>query len=193
MKNKICKTCKIEFKPKKNKQIFCSRRCVRNKTQFKKGIYRGFGFKKGHTVNLGKHWKIKDTSKMGHIAWNKGRVWNSKIRKRISKNYKSHLLSEETKRKLSELHRGEKNHSWKGGITPFRIKIWHSKKYKNWRKSVFGRDNYTCVQCEQRGGRLEVDHIKSFSLHPNLRFEISNGRTMCKSCHLKTNTYGKWK
>ena len=193
MKSKTCKTCKLEFVPRKKKQIFCSRKCIRNETQFKKGVYMGFGFKKGSKVNLGRHWKVKDTSNMGHPSWNKGKTWSLGVRKKISKNYKPHLLSEETKKKISEYHRGSKNHSWKGGITPLRVKIWHSQEYKLWRKLVFERDNYTCVFCGERGGRLATDHIKSFREYPELRFSVDNGRTLCISCHFKTESYGKWK
>ena len=39
------------------------------------------------------------------------------------------------------------------------------------------------VYCGQVGGYLEADHIKPFSLYPELRFELSNGRTYCKPCH----------
>ena len=68
--------------------------------------------------------------------------------------------------------------------------------YKAWRKLVFERDNYTCVLCEAKNGNgkfiyLHADHIKPFALHPELRFEVSNGRTLCVTCHLKTETYGR--
>lgn len=44
--------------------------------------------------------------------------------------------------------------------------------------------------CGKRGGKLVADHIKPFFLYPELRFEISNGRTICKDCDLKQETYG---
>lgn len=31
---------------------------------------------------------------------------------------------------------------------------------------------------------------KDFALHPELRLDINNGRTLCKSCHKKTENYG---
>ena len=53
------------------------------------------------------------------------------------------------------------------------------------------RDNYTCQICGTRGGDLEADHIKPFAYYPDIRFELSNGRTLCKPCHRKTDTYGE--
>lgn len=87
--------------------------------------------------------------------------------------------------------RGEKHPLWKGGVTPLFNQIRKSIEYKNWRRAVFERDNYTCVTCGQRGVRLEADHIKSFSLHPELRFELSNGQTLCVACHRKTPNWGR--
>lgn len=77
-------------------------------------------------------------------------------------------------------------------------KLRQSAKYKAWRTLVFERDDYTCVMCGDcnRKGRgktlkLHADHIKPFALYPELRFEPSNGRTLCVPCHLKTGTYGR--
>lgn len=86
--------------------------------------------------------------------------------------------------------KGEKNPHWKGGITPINRLIRNSIENKLWRKAVFERDKYTCVWCGQVSGRLNADHIKPFALYPELRFAIDNGRTLCLSCHIKTDTYG---
>ncbi len=85
--------------------------------------------------------------------------------------------------------RGEKSYLWKGGITPINKAIRNSLEYSLWRKSVFERDNWTCVWCGQRGGKLNADHIKPFALFPELRFAIDNGRTLCEICHRTTDTY----
>lgn len=52
-----------------------------------------------------------------------------------------------------------------------------------WRKSVFERDGYTCQMCGVKGGYLEADHIKPFAYFPELRTELTNGRTLCRPCH----------
>lgn len=76
------------------------------------------------------------------------------------------------------------------GKTKLQKKIRQSTSYKNWRTSVFQRDNFTCQECGERGGELNADHIKPFAFFPELRLELSNGRTLCIDCHKKTDTWG---
>lgn len=80
---------------------------------------------------------------------------------------------------------------WQGGKTAQRDRIRNSVEYKIWRTSVFQRDDYTCRKCKIRGGYLQADHIKPFAHYPDLRFSLSNGRTLCIDCHRKTPTWGR--
>lgn len=77
------------------------------------------------------------------------------------------------------------------GRTSHNEKIRKSKAYKIWRSLVFKRDNYTCVLCGVRGGKLHADHIKPFALYSELQLDINNGRTLCTGCHKQTPTYGR--
>lgn len=79
--------------------------------------------------------------------------------------------------------RGTLANNWRGGITPENAKIRASDETKAWRIAVFERDDYTCQVCGDRGGNKHADHIKPFALFPELRFDVSNGRTLCIPCH----------
>jgi len=129
----------------------------------------------------------------------------------VSEKAKGRIISEAQRKKTSKTLTGRpspnkgikipkmqgKNHpNWRGGITPKSAQIRNSLEMKLWREAVFKRDNYTCVKCGIIGkkglGRtvvLNADHIKPFAKYPELRFEVSNGRTMCVSCHRKTKTF----
>jgi len=58
-----------------------------------------------------------------------------------------------------------------------------------WRKDVFERDGYVCILCGIKGVYLEADHIRAWIKYPKQRHLISNGRTLCKPCHMKTPNY----
>ena len=79
--------------------------------------------------------------------------------------------------------------SWKGGRGSLNKALRSINKYKGWRATVFQRDNYSCQNCGSRKDELEAHHIKRFSVYPELRYEISNGITLCKNCHRKTESY----
>lgn len=59
-----------------------------------------------------------------------------------------------------------------------------SKDYQEWRKAVFERDDYKCRLCGRRGCELNAHHIKYWSKSPEYRFDVNNGITLCKSCHI---------
>ena len=100
------------------------------------------------------------------------------------------VRSDETRRKIALAKSGSKSHFWKGGLTSESKLIRESVEYKMWREHVFARDDYTCQGCGVRGAELNADHIKPFCNFPELRFDVSNGRTLCRPCHKDTETWG---
>jgi len=58
--------------------------------------------------------------------------------------------------------------------------------YKKWRKNVAHRDGFTC-QWPKCGStkQLRFHHIKRWAEYPNLRFELTNGITLCRMHHDK--------
>lgn len=79
--------------------------------------------------------------------------------------------------------RGEDHPLWKG-TTPEYERIRKSKEYVQWKVAVLRRDKHTCQCCgSKKNNKLRVHHIKSFVSHPELRFEVGNGITLCENCH----------
>lgn len=145
-------------------------------------------------AHLGYKFSEEAKKKMSLAKIGKPGAWLGKKRSdetklKISLAHKGKKLSEEHKQKLREMHKIPWN---KGlGICSTERRIRNSKEYKLWRKSVFDRDNYTCIWCGAKNGKgetikFEIDHIKPFALYPELRFAIDNGRTLCKKCHNTT-------
>lgn len=79
---------------------------------------------------------------------------------------------------------GKRNHRWKGGVERPRDEI----RIKLWRTDVFSRDKYLCQMpdCDKTIHDIEAHHIKRFRDFEELRYEVSNGITLCKRCHNKT-------
>ena len=140
-------------------------------------------FKVGSKINLGRKRPdmIGNKFNIDKIPWNKGKPCSEETKIKIRKKLKG---------KSAYWNKGEKCHFWKGGITPINQKIRDSIEYRLWREAVFARDNWTCQECEVKGGKLHPHHIKSFAKYPELRFAIDNGLTLCVDCHKKTDTYG---
>ena len=91
-------------------------------------------------------------------------------------------------RGITLFHSRENAHNWQGGKTAESRLIRRSAEWKKWRKAVFERDNYTCQECGGNRVILEPHHLKQFAHFPELRFEVSNGQTLCYECHQKTKT-----
>lgn len=66
----------------------------------------------------------------------------------------------------------EGNPAWKGGVD------------KYCKRQTLQRDDHTCQVCGLREPEImEVDHIKTKSEFPDLRYELDNLVTLCPNCH----------
>lgn len=94
-----------------------------------------------------------------------------------------------------QAHTGPNHPWWKGGITKREETLAHALRVelRNWTKEVLERDNYTCQECGKKFNKkfLQVHHIKPISQYPSLALDVSNGITLCKNCHLATESYGR--
>lgn len=55
-------------------------------------------------------------------------------------------------------------------------------KYVAFRAAVRKRDNHCCRRCGSKV-KLQVHHIRRWADAPLLRFQTTNGITLCKRCH----------
>ena len=95
---------------------------------------------------------------------------------------------------------GKKHWNWKDGITPLFSQIRNCLKYRLWRSDVFTKDDFTCQECDERGGYLQAHHypkafakildeynIKNLKEAINCEelWDVNNGKTLCRKCHRK--------
>lgn len=204
-----CKTCLINFKSPRRSREFCSRKCQSlslRKFAEKKCLF----CRKAYVT-----WPCMKNSKFcshdcyfknlkGKPTWNKGlKGWND-----------GHLVSQETRKKISESHRGNKSCNWKGGLSPLITRIRHELfEMKKWIKDCLERDIYSCQDCGQVGGNLNVHHKRYFhlimkdflneynqfspiedketlerlSISYKPFWDLNNGITLCVKCHLRAH------
>jgi hypothetical protein len=94
--------------------------------------------------------------------------------------------SAESRARMSKKYQGAGSPSWKGGISPANQLARSSIEYSEWRRAVFVRDNFACVDCGSAGRRSNpicAHHIVAWAENVELRFEIDNGVTLCHPCH----------
>lgn len=206
--NKICLKCQRQYKSYNKKSKYCSHLCAdisnRKDERWSRREYRSPRKKETKPRKINKI-RVKKTYIC--IVCNKINVSrNAKYCKscrhtkdKIKINceicgkeklcYKSRIAKFCSKKCQLSAYTGLRNPNYIDGRTPENKKIRASQEYKNWRRLVFERDKFTCQHCGQIGWELHADHIKPFSQYPDLRLDLSNGRTLCRSCHEKTPTW----
>lgn len=220
---KNCKQCGTEFAKKQttstknwNERVkYCSRKCKDdsqkgkptwnagtkgvmkpNQTSFKNGHDKGKRFKKGNVPH-----------NAGTATVYKGNCKQCDEEFKASSRKLGHEKAENKKFCSKEcqyiFNRGENNPNWRGGLATIQETIRKSHIYVKWRKQILKERHFTCEECGQLGGRLEVHHIKAFSeiLNENKietieeakrcieLWDKENTQCLCKPCHKETDNY----
>ena len=165
-----CKTCGRVFQVSKNRYnagrgIFCSKQCKNDYTPKQKKIKCDY---------CGKEYIAKESELNRNTHHYCCTIC-------AHKDYRNHYSEENSANWNKSVLKGEKSPNWKGGSQ--RDKHNGNYKYVDWRTSVFERDNYTCQECGQVGGKLNAHHILPWAKHIAFRYELWNGITLCESCH----------
>jgi 5-methylcytosine-specific restriction endonuclease McrA len=118
----------------------------------------------------------KSCFKKGDKSWNTG----EKISGMSGKSHRPDTL-----KKMSESHIALHDDP----KTKLEYRLRRRGEYQRWRHAVFNRDGHKCVFC-QSSKDLQADHILPFEAHEEKRLDVENGRTLCKPCHIKTESHG---
>lgn len=120
-------------------------------------------------------WKHTEEWKLQNSIRNKGKKYPNR-----------EPLSEETKKKISESHKGEKAYQWITDRTQLKKSDRNGKSSACtlWRMEVRTRDGNKCkIANKDCKGQLEVHHILRWADFPELRYDINNGITLCHFHH----------
>lgn len=85
------------------------------------------------------------------------------------------------------LQLGDKNPNWRGGKVDPSARARVSYAHKMWSRKVRERDG-RCVSCGAIE-RLQAHHVLSWHKHTELRYDVSNGVTLCVRCHQKVHGF----
>ena len=130
-----------------------------------------------------------------------GRIVTEVTKLKISKGNKGKVRTEETLKRLSLVksglpspfkgvkkpnQTGSKHWKWIQDRTKVRVgeRILNDPLQKGWCKAVKNRDSWKCrIANSECKGRLEAHHILTWKEHPELRYEVNNGITLCHHHH----------
>ena len=131
-------------------------------------------------------------SKQGTNIWKEGRNFSEEHKKNLSNAVKKQWLEgkrfgkplkDETKKKISESHKGEKNYNWQCGksFEPYGLEF-----NDDLKEVIRNRDRRKCQICNKteldNGSKLDIHHIDYDKKNNNPNNLIS----LCMSCHAKT-------
>lgn len=137
------------------------------------------------------HWTGK--KRIPHSAWNKGlkislntgrTLFVKGIRTSPTTEFKKGIIPWNKGKKLPHLS-GVNSPNWiKDRSKLANQELRGCSDHKIWSKSVKNRDGWKCkISNGDCSGRLESHHILGWKSHPDLRYQINNGITLCHFHH----------
>lgn len=189
----FCLRCGIEFnttasKLKDGRDKYCSREC-KNPPCYSSCGYCGKMFRyspSARALFCSKSCAYASEKRANNIRLKVLEQWSDPIkRKRLLDGMKLRSQSERWK-SAAHFQKGDKHPRYKGNQI-LRRRGMNNYEYKSWRTAVFRNDNFTCQSCGVKSGMIEAHHIKPWADYPELRFDVSNGITLCRACHYRVH------
>ena len=168
-----CQICGSEFKvlPKRKNAKFCSNKC------------RGEGRAKSGAFKLEAHprWKGGEREKICQGCGFK-----------IIKPSKQAISTFEKRKFCTKICADEHGFRYSGeshpNYRPDSRRKSRAGKHGAWARAVISRDQATCRKCGAKNLELHAHHIKPYATHPELRWVLDNGLTLCYRCHWQEHT-----
>lgn len=145
-------------------------------------LHKGDGTLKGFTGRHTEATKAKiSTNRKGKALGNRNGFTEGHTPHNKAKPHPVH--TPEWRAKVSAANSGASHWNWKGGIDAANRLERNSTRHKDWSLAVLERDRWTCRNCGAKGRDLVAHHVVPFSQDRSLRYEVSNGLTLCRACH----------
>jgi len=99
-------------------------------------------------------------------------------------------VSGEMSRRLSAGQQHIAMKDWTGFRADHWKRVRSSGEWAEWRNAVFARDGFRCVDCGAASTRqvpIDPHHIWPKARYPKRVFDVTNGVTLCRKCHLAVN------
>ena len=140
--------------------------------------------------------KGKDNFSFGKHPYNFGKHPSEETRRKLSESHKGYVMPESQKKKIREANKdkpkpkgfiqkvsGKNNHNWKGGKS---FQLYGFDWTKLLKHSIRTRDCFVCQVCKKNGWIVHRIDYEKKNCNP------SNLITLCRTCHMKTNFKRKY-